>query len=156
MLDQPGSNQYLRAQLITCRINLCMLPRRFWGGDTRGIRLLNGEYLEEPNKSRPFAFFSALMSVPLDLAITIHLFSPFFSFLILFLVLISGRLNSSWRSQTSSPVELWLFILLWFAGTVVAYIGDTARFTYTSGALILMLIAFNQFKSRRNDGLPRK
>jgi hypothetical protein len=126
------------------------------GGDTRGIRLLNGKYLEEPNKSRPFAFFSALVSAPLDLAITIHLFSPFFSFLILFLVLISGRLNSSWRSQTSSPVGLWLFILLWFAGTVVAYIGDTARFTYTSGALILMLIAFNQFKSRRNDDLPRK
>jgi hypothetical protein len=44
------------------------------------------------------------------------------------------------------------FLITWFACTVIAYIGDTARFTYTSGAIVI-LILLCQRESRINSDL---
>jgi hypothetical protein len=93
--------------------------------------------------------------LPLDVAITSHLFSPFFTVL-LFFILIYAPPKPLSRSNASKLLGLSLFSLLWFAGTVIAYIGDTARFTYTSGALVLLTVTFNQFRSRRSTSLPSK
>ena len=125
------------------------------GGDTRGIRLFSSSYFETTSRSDLFAFFSALVLLPLDVAITFHLFSPFFTVL-LFFILIYAPSKPLSRSKASKLLGLSLFSLLWFAGTVIAYIGDTARFTYTSGALILLTVTFNQFRSRRSASLPSK
>jgi hypothetical protein len=93
--------------------------------------------------------------MPLDAAITIHLFSPLFTFLLFFMLVYASSKPLS-RYKTPDLIGLSLFSLLWFAGTVIAYIGDTARFTYTSGALILLAVTFNHFRLRINTSLHGK
>lgn len=125
------------------------------GGDTRGIRLFNGNYFENTTRSTFFAYFSAIMLVPFDLAVTFHLFSPLFTFLSLS-VLLYMSLKPFRRHKSPQLFGLALFSFLWFAGTVIAYIGDTARFTYTAGALTLLVITFNFFRLSRGINLSRK
>ena len=125
------------------------------GGDTRGIRLFSSNYFENSSRSAFFTFFSALVLAPLDAAITTHLFSPLFTFLF-FSILVYASSKPFSRYKAPELLGLSLFSLLWFAGTVIAYIGDTARFTYTSGALILLAVTFNHFRLRRSISLPGK
>jgi len=126
------------------------------GGDTRGIRLLSDSYFGDTERSRIFAYMSAVILLPLDLAITLHLFSPFVSSLLFGSILVFGSIRSLVRVSPSDLLGLWFFCIFWFTGTIIAYIGDTARFTYTSGALILMVLAFTQFQSRRVEGFSGK
>jgi hypothetical protein len=125
------------------------------GGDTRGIRLFSSNYFENSSRSALFTFFSALVLVPLDAAITFHLFSPLFTFLF-FSILVYASSKPLSRYKAPELIGLSIFSLLWFAGTVTAYIGDTARFTYTSGALIVLAITFIHFSLRRGTSLPGK
>jgi hypothetical protein len=125
------------------------------GGDTRGIRLFSSNYFENSSRSEFFTYFSALVLMPLDAAITIHLFSTIFTFLF-FSILVYASTKQLSRYKASELIGLSLFSLLWFAGTVIAYIGDTARFTYTSGALILLAVTSIQFRSRRSPNFPGK
>ena len=125
------------------------------GGDTRGIRLFSSNYFENSSRSAFFTFFSALVLAPLDAAITTHLFSPLFTFLFFSIIVYASSKPFS-RYKAPELIGLSLFSLLWFAGTVIAYIGDTARFTYTSGALILLAVTFNHFRLRRSISLPGK
>jgi hypothetical protein len=121
------------------------------GGDTRGIRLFNSNYFENTSRSAFFTYFSALVLMPL----TIHLFSPLFT-LLFFSILVYASSKPLSRYKAPELIGLSLFSLLWFAGTVIAYIGDTARFTYTSGALVLLAVSFNHFRLRRCASLPGK
>lgn len=123
------------------------------GGDTRGIRFFSGDYLLNSSRSTVFTYFSAIVLIPLDLAITFHLFSPLIA-LILFSLITYTSSRAQYRLKVPQFIGLTLFSLLWFAGTVIAYIGDTARFTYTSGALIVMAAIFNRFRLSRSFNLP--
>ena len=123
------------------------------GGDTRGIRFFRGAYFENSSRSAIFTFLSAIVLMPLDLAITFHLFSPLITFIILSLIAYASSRTQN-RFKAPDLIGLTLFSLLWFAGTVIAYIGDTARFTYTSGALIVMAAIFNRFRLSRSFNLP--
>lgn len=118
------------------------------GGDSRSIRLFSENYFKNTSRSTAFAYFSAIALVPIDLAISFHLFSPLFSLLLFIALFVFTKPLSRYRA--TDLMSLTLFSLLWFAGTVIAYIGDTARFTYTSGALILLAITFNSLKLRKS------
>ena len=126
------------------------------GGDTRGIKLVSDNYFENTERSRIFAYMSAVILLPLDVAITLHLFSPFVSLLLFCSILVFASIRPSERFRLSDLLGLWFFCIFWFTGTIVAYIGDTARFTYTSGALILTVLAFSEFQSRKVEGFSGK
>ncbi len=148
-------NSILSSPIDYVQNKLMYASQTLLGGDTRGIRLFNSNYFENTSRSAFFTYFSALVLMPLDAAITIHLFSPLFTFLLFFMLVYASSKPLS-RYKTPDLIGLSLFSLLWFAGTVIAYIGDTARFTYTSGALILLAVTFNHFRLRINTSLHGK
>lgn len=116
------------------------LSQTFLGGDTRRIHLLQPDYYADSNRSPLFLVFSALLLAPLDIVISLHLISPFISIFLLGFILI-------WRIRRKATDEeineiFWLsaFQISWVVCTVIAYIGDTARFTYTPGAIVILLL----------------
>lgn len=148
-------NSILSSPVDYIQNKLMYASQTLLGGDTRGIRLFSSNYSENPSRSTYFTFFSALVLVPLDAAITIHLFSPLFTILFFSIIVYASSKPLS-RNRVAELIGLSVFSLLWFAGTVIAYIGDTARFTYTSGALIVLAVTFNHFRLGRSTGLPGK
>ncbi len=127
------------------------LSQTLLGGDTRRIHLFQPEYYGNSNRSEIFLVFSALVLAPLDIVIALHLLSPLISILLLVFFLI-------WRIRRNATLDdldqlFWLgtFQFLWVFCTVIAYIGDTARFTYTSGATVFLLILYEKNSSAKRN-----
>ena len=123
------------------------LSQTLLGGDTRRIHLLQPDYYADSNRSPLFLVFSALLLAPLDIVISLHLLSPIISIFLIGFFLI-------WRIRRNATEEgfneiFWLsaFQISWVVCTVVAYIGDTARFTYTPGAIVILLLLHDKASS---------
>ena len=122
------------------------------GGDSRRIRLLDSSYYENSNRSESYLVYSGLILALLDFSVSLHIFSPLFSLLFLGFVFSSSPRRKSLVYFPKSTFWLSAFLITWVTCTVIAYIGDTARFTYTSGAIVI-LILLCQRESRDNSDL---
>jgi hypothetical protein len=110
--------------------------------DTRGLRVLKPEFLN--NQARPIvlSLISAIVFIPWDFAITFHLISILGVLFLWFFIIILGlgrykKVNSEilWISLT-----FLIFELSWFALTSIAYIGDNGRYTYPANLTFLLSI----------------
>jgi hypothetical protein len=110
------------------------------GGDSRRIRLLDSNYFENSDRSETFLVYSGLVLAILDFAVSLHLFSPFFSLLFLGYVYYLSSRKKYFGYFPKSTIWLSTFLITWLVCTVIAYIGDTARFTYTSGAIVISIL----------------
>jgi len=119
-----------------------------FGGDSRRIHLLGYLNGTEESRSKVFLYFSGLVLLPLDLAISIHLFSPFFSGLFLAYLWRKRAYRLGNEGFKMTIIGVLIFQTAWLLCTVIAYIGDTARFSYTCGALALLVIYLTCEKSR--------
>lgn len=122
------------------------------GGDTREIKLL------ELNRLVPSSLFDAketlyaIVLFPLDVAISLHLFSPFIFLLLLMSQLaFQGRTSRKIYLAKKDCLLLLSFQVFWVAGTVVAYIGDTARFTYVLGSMSLLVLCLSMRDATESD-----
>lgn len=122
------------------------------GGDSRKIRLLDSNYYENSSRSDLHLMYSGLILAPLDFSVSLHIFSPFFSSLFMGYVFFLSLRKKYFEYFPKSTIWLSAFLITWLICTVVAYIGDTARFTYTSGAIVI-LVLLCQRKSRENSDL---
>ena len=118
------------------------------GGDTRRIRALSGSFYTDSSRSTLFTLFSGMVMMPLDLITTLHLLSPMaiFAALALGLWLPITRRQFNY-SNASKYFKLAIFQVFWSLGTVIAYIGDTARFTYSSGVIVFLMMFIVKMKS---------
>ncbi len=132
------------------QVKLMYASQTLIGGDSRRIRLLDSNYFENSDRSKTFLVYSGLVLALLDFAVSLHLFSPFFSFLFLGYVYYVSSCKKYFGYFPKSTIWLSTFLITWLVCTVIAYIGDTARFTYTSGALVI-LILLCQRESRMNS-----
>jgi hypothetical protein len=122
------------------------------GGDSRRIRLFDSSYYEDSIRSQSYLVYSGLILALSDLSVSLHIFSPFFSLLFIGFVFFLSLRKKYFLYFSKSNNWLSAFLVTWFACTVIAYIGDTARFTYTSGAIVI-LILLCQRESRVNSDL---
>jgi hypothetical protein len=120
------------------------------GGESRKIRLLDSNYFENSNRSESYLLYSGLVLALLDFAVSLHIFSPFFSLLFLGYVYSLSLRKKYFGYFPKSIIWLSAFLITWFICTVIAYIGDTARFTYTSGAIVILTLLC-QRESRENS-----
>ena len=121
------------------------------GGDTRGIRALSSAFYTDSSRSTLFTVFSGIVMMPLDLITTLHLLSPIaiFAALALGLWLPITRRKLSYNDALKYS-KLAVFQAFWLLGTVIAYIGDTARFSYTSGVIVILMLFIIRVKSTSN------
>ena len=111
------------------------------GGDTRRIKFFQLVTHRENSQTFWTELAPSLVLLPLDLAVSSHLFSPaVVFFIILLLVICLQRMNLLSSSFESGLIYLVGFQGFWLMGTVLAYIGDTARFTYASGSISLLIL----------------
>ena len=118
----------------------------FIAGDSRYIRLLNKGYYSNSARENPLDAFVGIFLLPWDLVISLHLLSMQFALLfwfVLVLRLYRGGFPRSVRDDSLSVISF----LLWLMATVVAYIGDNGRYTY-SASLALLFTLFINDKSR--------
>ncbi len=126
------------------------LSQTLLGGDTRRIHLFEPDYYQDSNRTQIFLVFSALVLAPLDVVISLHLLSPLISILLFAFFLIRRIRRKATLDDFGQIFWLVTFQFLWVVCTVIAYIGDTARFTYTSGVIVILLMLFDRnFSDKR-------
>ncbi len=133
VLSDPSSyiqNKYMFASQV------------FIAGDSRYIRLLNDGYYSNSTRENLLDAFVGIFLLPWDLVISLHLLSMQFALLFWFVIVLRLYRSGIPRSVRGDSLSFISF-LLWLMATVVAYIGDNGRYTYSASLALLFTLFLN-------------
>ena len=139
VLNDPSSyiqNKYMFASQV------------FIAGDSRYIRLLNQGYYSSSPRMNEIDIFVGIFYLPWDLVISLHLLSMQFA-LLLWLVLVIRQYRGGYSRNFRQDCLYQISFLLWLTATVVAYIGDNGRYTYSASLALLFTLFLNNGKGHQ-------
>lgn len=117
----------------------------FIAGDSRYVRVLNSGYYSASSRQNTFDLLVGIFLLPWDLVISLHLLSMQFAMFVWLVMVIRQYKRHNSRHFTMDCIYISSFFI-WLVATVIAYIGDNGRYTY-SASLALM---FTIFLTNRN------
>jgi hypothetical protein len=134
ILNDPSSyiqNKYMFASQV------------FIAGDSRYIRLLNQGYYASSPRMHVLDIFAGIFYLPWDLVISLHLLSMQIV-MVFWLFLVIRQYRGGYSRNFRQDYLYLISFFLWLTTTVVAYIGDNGRYTYSASlALLFTLFLIN-------------
>lgn len=111
----------------------------FIAGDSRYVRILNEAFYSNSTRANLLDTFVGIFFLPWDIVISLHLLSMQFT-LVFWIVLVLRQYYKRVDRSISGDIIISMSFLLWLVATVVAYIGDNGRYTYTASLALLFTL----------------